>query len=121
MFPPVRKIAAKHTLRGLMATPGPEKSTEWGNRANRATDIRDSIPWPAGVKSSCKGRSSDSSRPSRLPGFMASGKRERSNYSPKGNRTYSSEHCSGFAPDSLLLRTLRKNIRIPFAGASIRI
>lgn len=43
MFPPVRKIAAKHTLRGLMATPGPEKSTEWGNRANRATDIRDSI------------------------------------------------------------------------------
>ena len=44
MFPPVRKIAAKHTLRGLMAAPGPEKSTEWGNRANRATDIRDSIP-----------------------------------------------------------------------------
>ena len=44
MFPLVRKIAAKHTLRGLMATPGPEKSTEWGNRANRATDIRDSIP-----------------------------------------------------------------------------
>lgn len=39
-----RKIAAKHTLRGLMAAPGPEKSTEWGNRANRATDIRDSIP-----------------------------------------------------------------------------
>lgn len=51
---------------------------------------------------------------------MASGKRERSNYSPKGNRTYSSEHCSGFAPDSLLLRTLRKNIRIPFAGAKLQ-
>lgn len=91
--------------------------------AERAFGYRpsDSHPCPAGTKSNrCYGRSSDSSRSPRLPG-KNQWQRVRMNRFSRKRGTYSSEHCSGFAPDSLLLRTLRKNIRIPFAGANIRI
>ena len=73
--------------------------------AERAFGYRpsDSHPCPAGTKSNrCYGRSSDSSRSPRLPG-KNQWQRVRMNRFSRKRGTYSSEHCSGFSPDSLLI------------------
>ena len=73
--------------------------------AERAFGYRpsDSHPCPAGTKSNrCYGRSSDSSRSPRLPG-KNQWQRVRMNRFSRKRGTYSSEHCSGFSPDSLFI------------------
>ena len=65
----------------------------------------DSYPYPAGTnRSKCTGRSSDSSRLSRLPSFRQWQRLQQTKTLHERVGIHSNRNCSGFTPDSLFTR-----------------